>query len=72
MRAELDWFAQRGAQRHSYRVYRPDNSRVCPGTTTEIRVETWCVDTSPQAGVYGVVALYRDASNVLRESAGRP
>jgi len=67
--AELDWLPSPERNVIGYRVYRPDNSRVCPGTTTEIRVETWCVDTNPQAGVYGVVALYRDASNVLRESA---
>lgn len=67
--AELDWLPSEERNVIGYRVYRPDNSRVCPGTTTEIRVETWCVDTTPQAGVYGVVALYRDAANVLRESA---
>ena len=67
--AELDWLPSEDRNVIGFRVYRPDNSLACPTNTTTIRTETWCVDTSPQTGVYGVVALYKDTAGAIKESA---
>ena len=65
--AELDWLPSEERNVIGYRVYRPDNSPVCPNT--EARTDTWCVDVAPQAGTYGVTAIYKNASGAVQESA---
>ncbi len=57
-----------------YRVYRPDGTLVCPGDMATLSLGTSCIDFTPVPQTatdrtYSVVALYRDTSMAIRESA---
>lgn len=67
---ELDWVANSEANVVGYRAYRPNGSVVCPTGSAALSPEsTSCTDFSPANGRYSVVAVYKDATGTLRESA---
>jgi prepilin-type N-terminal cleavage/methylation domain-containing protein len=65
--AELDWLPNSERNVLGYRAYRPGGTLACPGSAATLDLTTSCIDFSPVAGVYSVVALYRDAGGTLRE-----
>src|SRR4051812_20114783 len=65
--AELDWLPNAERNVLGYRVYRPGGSLACPANTSTLDLTSSCIDFSPVDGTYSVVAVYRDASGVLRE-----
>lgn len=79
--AEFDWPASSQRNIEGYRLYRGDGTLACPASAAIISVATSCVDENPPppsmtpetdaARTYRVVALYRDAASVLRETASK-
>ncbi|HEX8102967.1 MAG TPA: prepilin-type N-terminal cleavage/methylation domain-containing protein [Solirubrobacteraceae bacterium] len=74
--AEFEWPASPERNIEGYRLYRGDGTLACPADSTIISAATSCVDFAPPADTataaartYKVVALYRNASDVLTETA---
>ena len=74
--AEFEWAASPERNVEGYRVYRGDGTLACPSSSTIISAKTSCIDFAPPADTatasartYKVVALYRNASDVLMETA---
>jgi prepilin-type N-terminal cleavage/methylation domain-containing protein len=65
--AEFDWLPNAERNVQGYRVYRPGGSLACPGSASTLDLTSSCIDFAPVNGTYSVVAVYRDASGVLRE-----
>lgn len=65
--AELDWLPNPERNVLGYRVYRPNGTLACPGTSGTLDLTSSCIDFAPVDGNYTVVALYRNASGTLLE-----
>lgn len=67
---EFDWVANSEANVIGYRVYRPNGSLACPAGSAPLDPQvTACTDFAPVYGEYSVVAVYKDATGTVRESA---
>jgi type IV pilus modification protein PilV len=72
--AELQWKADSERDVIGYRVYGPAKELICPESTETLSTATSCIDldllaTKPSERAYSVVALYRNAAEVVKESS---
>jgi hypothetical protein len=66
---ELRWKANTERNVIGYRVRNPSKNLICPESEATLSTATSCIDFKPLAGTYTVVALYRNASEAVTESA---
>lgn len=72
--AELQWKADSERNVIGYRVYGPTKELICPESSETLSTTTSCTDfhllkTKPSERTYSVVALYRNASEEVKESS---
>jgi hypothetical protein len=64
---EFEWRANPERNVIGYRVYDANNSLVCPASSATLSLKLSCVNLAATEGTYKVVALYRNAADVVTE-----